>query len=181
MALTDLLIDKKDFEAYVQVSEFGNDVKSLDPHILNAQNLDIAPVLGEVFFADLIENKDEQIYQELLNGKRYETETGNGKYVQFSGLKVAIVWFAMARKRANGNIIDSGWGMVEKTNEFSQPVSAARINQTVIAAESAGQKYLNDAIAFLKTNAATYPKFETECTASRKPRRRIKIKAISRI
>jgi hypothetical protein len=173
-----LLISRIDFLPYVQTTDVGNDEKLLHPHILNAQLLDIMPVLGGVFFTDLLNNADDDKYKKLLNGGTY---TINNKDVIFTGLKAAIVWYAIARKRSNANAIDTGFGLVIKTSEFSTPVPSKQIDSMVQAAQSAGYAYMKEVIDFLNVSKDTYPLWIVECNKETKMRKSQRMKPISRL
>jgi hypothetical protein len=162
----------------VQTTDVGSDEKLLHPHILNAQMLDIMPALGNVFFTDLLNNTDDDKYKALLNGGTY---TINKKDVIFTGLKAAIVWYAIARKRRNANAIDTGFGMVTKTSEFSTPVPTKQIDSMVTEAQSAGYAYMKEVIDFLNASKATYPLWITDCKKETKMRRSQRMNPISRL
>lgn len=173
-----LLISRADFLTYVQTTDVGNDEKYLHPHIINAQLLDIKPTLGSAFFTDLLNNADDDKYKTLLNGTTY---TLNEKEVVFTGLKAAIVWYAVARKRRNANAIDTGFGLATKTSEFSQPVPSKQIDAMVQEAQSAGYAYLQEVIDFLNTNKADYPIWTPSCSMELKRRKSHRMNSISRL
>lgn len=160
------LITRADFEKYVQISELGNDAKTLDVHIVNAQNIDIKQALGNALWTDIEANptSTNPDYVTLLNGGVYEHD---GFDYSFSGLKAAIVMFAMARRRIGSGSIDSPWGMVQKTSEYSQPVSSAVRQQMVDSARSMASAYMDEVLEYLKRKSADYPLF-TECKTQRK-------------
>lgn len=157
-----LLIDKTDFIPFVQISEYGNDVKRLNPHILNAQNLDCKFVLGNIFWTDIITNPLN--YDELLNGGTYQDKDGND--ISFSGLKAAIVWYSVARLRVDANSINSAWGQVQKTSDYSQPISTTTLNQQIAQAENNGQSYIRDVVDYLNIKSEDYPLWNTSCNLS---------------
>ena len=152
------LVTRTDFEKYVQLAELGTDARTLDVHVLNAQNIDVKQAIGNILFTDIEANTSS--YTDLLNGGVYTYE---GKDYSFEGLKAAIVMFAMARRRIASGAIDSPWGMVQKTSEFSQPVSSATRQQQVDEARSIAMAYLNECILFLKRNATDYPLLTNCC------------------
>jgi hypothetical protein len=172
-----LLIDKTDFAPFVQIAEYGNDAKRLNPHILNAQNLDCKFVFGNRFWTDIITNPTN--YDELLNGGTYQDSDGND--ISFSGLKAAIVWYSVARLRVDSNSINSPWGQVQKTSEYSQPVSTTTLNQQIAQAENNGQAYLRDVVEYLKIKESTYPLWNASCDTSTSLKSSNRFTPVSRI
>lgn len=170
------LVTRTDFEKYVQIAELGNDARTLDVHIVNAQSVDLKQIFGNAFWTDLEANYDQAPYEELLNGGIY---TSDGFDYSFAGLKAAIVMYAMARRRMNSGAIDSPWGMVQKTSEFSQPVSSATRQMMVDEARSLGSAYLNECIQYIERNINSFPLYSA-CTKV-KSKGAVRISSISRI
>lgn len=170
------LVTRADFEKYVQLSELGNDARTLDVHILNAQNIDLKQVFGNAFWTDLEANSIEENYETLLNGGTYTV--GDSEY-SFAGLKAAIVMFTMARRRIASGAIDSPWGMVQKTSEFSQPVSTATRQMMVDEARSMATAYLSECIQYIENNISDFPKYSA--CAKVKNHGAIRMNPISRI
>lgn len=155
-----LLIGKGDFEPYVQVSTNLKDDRFLAPHILQAQNLDVKPVLGNPLWTDLLKNYTTDDYQTLLNGGEY---TAEGLEVSFQGLKAAIASFAYARYIYARNAVDTPFGMVTKTSEYTQAVDLKTLTQVANFARNSGEQYLQECLNFLSLNLTTYPLFEEAC------------------
>lgn len=171
------LVTRSDFEALVQLSELGNDAKTLNPHIVNAQNIDLKQALGNALWSDIEANptNTDPDYVKLLGGGEY---TYQDRTYTFSGLKAAIVMYAMARRRASSGSVDTAWGMVQKTSEYSQPVSSAVRQQMVDEARSLAVAYLQECLEYLDRNAESYPLY-SPCTKS-KVRGQVTLKPISR-
>jgi len=117
--LTTKLITKADIKQYKQISETAfSDV--FDSIILETQIQDIAPLLGEALFNDLMINTDD--YDALLDGGAY---TYNNLTYQNYGLKAVIAYYFYARYQMFGNITDTPFSLVEKLDNEgkSQQVS----------------------------------------------------------
>lgn len=162
----DILIGKGDIEAYAQVSILANVEKQLNHYILAAQNLDVKPFLGNAFWTDLMEKHREDPYKLLLSGGTY---TYNDVIYSFSGLKAAIASYTYSRYVLTRNAQDTAFGIVNKTTDFSEPVSDKYLSLISNQHKMAGQAYLNEVDEFLKRNLSDYPLYKTEsCNEGKK-------------
>lgn len=170
------LVTRTDFEKYVQISELGNDARTLDVHIVNAQNVDLKQIFGNAFWTDLEAKYNTTPYSTLLDGGVY---TVDGFDYSFSGLKAVIVMYAMARRRLNSGAIDAPWGMVQKTSEFSQPVSSATRQMMVDEARSLASAYLSECLQYIERNISDFPLYSA-CSKA-KSKGAVRLSPISRI
>jgi len=113
------LITRSDIAKYKQISKTPHDEK-LNEQILDAQMLDIAPLLGERLYNKLLNNTDG--YTDLLEGVTYVYDSEN---YQCYGLKMVICYYAYARYMMFSSVIDTPFSVVEKLNDNSRPVEAA--------------------------------------------------------
>lgn len=110
------LLTRSDIARYRQIAKTSNDDK-LNEMILDAQLLDLQPLLGERLFNELTDKPDEHI--ELLNGGIYEH---NGISYTNYGLKMVLAYFAYARYVMFGSVTDTPFSVVEKLNSDSRPL-----------------------------------------------------------
>lgn len=155
-----LLISVDDMRAFAQMAVNSRDEVMVQPHILSAQNKDVAPVLGNALYTDLIENRNDAKYTKLLNGGTYVV---GGVTLSFQGLRAAIACFAFAHYKMFSNAVDTPFGTVTKTSESSEPADAKIILAIASGKRSEGSLYLTECLRFLKENPDTYPLFETGC------------------
>lgn len=160
MEQLNLLIGKSDIEPYAHVSMNLKDEKYLAPSILQAQNLDIKPVFGNVFWTDLLINVNDDNYQSLLNGGEYSKD---GKTYMFQGLKAAIACFTYARYVYSRNIVDTPFGMVQKNSDYSTPADTKALTQIGSFARNSGEQYLQESLKYVKDNIALFPVFADNC------------------
>lgn len=113
-----LLITRNDIARYRQVSKTPNDAK-LNEMILDAQMLDLQPLIGERLYNKILTSPTE--YEALLEGGIYEVD-GIG-YTSY-GLKMVLAYFAYARYMMFSGFIDTPFSVVEKLNPDSMPVDA---------------------------------------------------------
>ena len=109
------LITRNDIAKYRQISKSPNDAK-LNEMILDAQMLDLQPLLGESLYNKILASPDE--YNELLEEGSYEYE--DISYTNY-GLKMVLVYFAYARHIMFSSVVDTAYSVVEKLNDNSRP------------------------------------------------------------
>ena len=110
-----LLITRSDIARYRQIAKTPHNDK-LNEMILDAQLLDIQPLLGENLYNKLIALTDG--YEELLEGGIYEHD--GISYTNY-GLKMALAYFAYARYMMFSSVTDTPFSVVEKLNDNSRP------------------------------------------------------------
>jgi len=155
MPYLDLLIDKSHIKQFAQMSKHLNEEDQLQHHIRAAQNVDIEPVLGNVFFFDMIENRDDAKYTLLLNGGSYDFDN---KTYHFMGLRAALACYAYGRYVLTSNIVNTPFGTQTKQNaEYAMPVSSKQLQEAAQEKKSEALKYLSDCLLFLNRKASDYP------------------------
>lgn len=112
------LITRSDIARYKQISKTPHDDK-LNEQILDAQLLDIQPLLGETLFNKIVANPD--AYDDLLNGGIYEHK--GISYTNY-GLKMVLAYFAYSRYVMFSSAIDTPFSLTEKLNDNSRPIEA---------------------------------------------------------
>lgn len=116
--LLNKLITRADISAVKQISEtIYDDV--LDSIIIDTQINDIQPLLGEFLFNAVLDAPED--FQDLLNGSSYP-------YLDMTfqnyGLKNVICFYAYARLKMFGSVIDTPFSTIEKLEGAdSRPIS----------------------------------------------------------
>ncbi|PZR24449.1 MAG: hypothetical protein DI539_00290 [Flavobacterium psychrophilum] len=113
------LITRNDIAKYRQISKSPNDAK-LNEMILDAQMLDLQPLIGESLYNKLLSTPEE--YQDLLEGGIYEEEGID--YTNY-GLKMVLAYFAYARHIMFSSVTDTAYSVVEKLNDNSRPADVS--------------------------------------------------------
>lgn len=132
------------------------DQSRVNTYIIEAQENDLRPVLGDALYKDFIDNQSLTKYTELLRGKSY---TVNGFAIDFPGVKPMLAYFTLARIVANNQMNITSYGIVQKTVNESQPVEQAGVKALVTELRSVAVSYQNRLIQFLKANTSTYPQY----------------------
>jgi hypothetical protein len=112
------LITRNDIAKYRQVSKTPNDDK-LNEMILDAQILDLQPLLGESLYNKILANPTD--HEELLTGGVYEID--GISYTNY-GLKMVLAYFTYARHVMFSSVTDTPYSVVEKLADNSRPVEA---------------------------------------------------------
>jgi hypothetical protein len=156
-----LLINRTDITPYAQVALHAREDDTLHSHILASQNVDIRPVLGDVFWTDIVNNYLNPNYKTLLDGGTYVNSDGNT--VTFQGLKASIACFTYARYILHKNAVDTPYGMVAKVSEYSEQTDSKLIISIASEKRNEGGLYLQDTITYLRENVSLYPLYGNKC------------------
>lgn len=81
---------------------------------------DLSEVLGGAFYFDVINNKDDAEYQELLNGGTYVFNSNTYKH---AGLKSLVADYTYSRYLYVANINHTPFGMTQKNGQDSEAVN----------------------------------------------------------
>lgn len=174
-----LLINRNDMVPYCQVAIHSREEEMLQPHILASQLVDIKHALGNALYTDLIVNRYDDKYKLLLDGGTYTNQNNN--VVTFQGLKASLSCYTYARYMLSKNAVDTPFGMVAKTNEYSEKADASIIQSIISAKRSEATAYLNECIEYIKNNIDTYTLFQTDCSYKSQGRLIHKLNSASRI
>lgn len=117
--ISEKLVTREDIAQYKQISKTPNDAK-LNECIVDAQLIDIAPLLGEKLFNKIMAAPED--YQDLLEGGDY---TYSGITYKNYGLKAVISYFVYARYKMFGSDIDTPFSSVQKLSDNSTPTPEA--------------------------------------------------------
>ncbi len=153
----DLLITLDDIRAVKQVSQNISSVDRMQPFIQEAQIFDLKNKLGPVFYQDLITNKGQQIYIDILNGLVY-TNTQN-HVVSFGGIKQALAYYTYARFILEAQDTVTAAGVVRKVIEGSEPVSEKTLVAKSLRSKNSADAILDDVIVYLNQKTTIYTKW----------------------
>src|SRR4051812_15981545 len=109
-----VLITKNDFKDIRKISQ-NISLEKLNPYILEAQEFDLKPILGQELYYDLVADYDSspslEKYFDLYHGSTYTC--GNSTYTH-NGLVPAICYFAYSRYVLDAGITDTPSGLKQK-------------------------------------------------------------------
>lgn len=161
-----------------EVKEYGRamsqhvDKKVLEALIQETENMDIRPVLGAVFFQNLVEaDREEPFVKLLLNGGYYPyvyDPTFDATFQQeaivldahFQGLKSAVAYYVQAKLfKTNDNQI-TRFGVMQKDSEYGTRPSFAERNAQYNDLCAIADQYLCDTLEYLSIYRERYPLYE---------------------
>lgn len=152
------LIQRNDIAKYRQLSRTPNNDK-LNEMILDAQLLDLQPLLGEKLYNKILSAPED--HEELLTGGIYEHK--GISYTNY-GLSMVLSYFAYARYVMFSSVTDTPFSVVEKLNTDSRPVEAST-KKTIYSLnrDAAIQLWENVRNYLIRTN---YPGFKATTATS---------------
>jgi hypothetical protein len=158
------IITQSTFDGYEDLS-VNIEATRLNVFIKKAQDLDLKPFFGNVFFYDLIKNLDEdgQILTkvrrinilELIDGTEYTDRHGNLLY--FDGIKPALVYWTFARFIEADSVRYTATGPVIKHHDQADNLTSGRIAKLVAQQRSVANAHANDIVQFLDAKREVYP------------------------
>lgn len=157
------LIQLSDVATFKGLSMNINKEKEFNPHVIEAQEFDLRPFMGESFYLEFMDEFDgspslgEQKWQNLFNGCRY---TYNGKQYEHQGIKAVLVYHSVARYRSEANSIDTPHGIVTKQTPYSDPVSNATVTRLVQQARAGATAHQERVDCFLRRFPLLYPNYD---------------------
>lgn len=162
-----LLINKNDFKEFKQISK-GRDIELIEQYVTEAQDIDIRSLICDKFYFDILKNWQLPAYQKLIHGETYTDE--DGVEIEYKGLKPVLVYYAYSRYCMRGSVVDTAFGMVQKTNENSQPISGVEKRDMRDTSIHTALRYWLDVKKYLKEKEETFPKWSecNECKSSSK-------------
>lgn len=170
--VNELLITFNDFQVYKDISININKSKDLEPYILQAQRMDLQPILGAAFYYDVIQKTLYPVgspttgeYNNLVDGVVYNDGTND---IQYYGLKPLIVYYSYARFIDNNDFRVTKFGNTVKQTDYSQTASSGMTQKHVNSARSAAKFYQTNLIDYLCNNSSSYPLFKGVTSSAKK-------------
>jgi len=155
------LITITDIQTLKPLSSNTDITKKVNPFILEAQRMDLRPILGDEFYlaleADVLASPSLVTYTDLWNGSNYTI--GTKTYINY-GLKAVLIYYSYARYLNRSNTNSTAFGMVKKSNPDSEPLSEKTLSRLVAQAISGAKLYENNVKKYLDNNASTYPLYD---------------------
>lgn len=156
------LITQSDIQKFHPIGDIPQG--RIDPFIISAQELDLKPVLNESLYYDFITKYNASSdpmftpYQNLLNGTTYEY---SDQTIQYPGIKPMLVAYTMSRFIPMNQVNITRYGIVNKKNDQSEPVSTTQLTYIVNNLRAQATAYQNQLEKFLLQNQTTYPLYGT--------------------
>lgn len=127
--------------------------------IQEAQNIDMRTQLGDALFAAIFAEGATSTRIDALLEPRTFSGCGCDAYRIHFGLRKVLCYYAYARIVKTGTNVQTRYGMVAKTDEYSDHTS---LKERVAAADDAlatADAYMKDVIDYITANKDTYPEY----------------------
>ncbi len=155
-----LLITLSDIQQFKSISDNINSFSDLEPYILEAQDFDLRPFLGDGMFKDLVNDFNDSpsltLFGDLFNGKEYEV---NGIEYFHKGLKAILIFHSYARYAANANVKSTPSGFMQKTSQYSDGVDPATIARIIKTARTGATSHEDRVRHYLSSFPNEFPKW----------------------
>lgn len=156
------LITLDDIKTYKPLSINLNEVKKVNPYILEAQQFDLKKLIGSKLYVDILRDYNEtpslSQYSDLFNGSTYQYE---GNTYSHEGLKMVLIYFSYARIVFNSNFEATAHGTRVKKEEYSEPVNRHELKWLQDQANSGAMSYWEEVEKFICRNIEDYPLYRT--------------------
>lgn len=120
--------------------------------IVEAEDLDVRPVLGDRLFLYIYENQsDIEVVNNILNGTVYKY---NGNTYLFYGLKTAIAYYAYARLIVGGDIEVTRSGLRSRDSDYSHQVPMEERQQVSRECSAIADRHMNQLLDYIKRTDA---------------------------
>lgn len=153
-----LLISKADFTSDKLIPQ-ATDTERVNKSIRDAQQFDLRPALGDAMYYDLVSKIDDSGYDAkydlLMGGEEYRDSQGNT--IIFSGLRMALKYWAYARYLSAQQINVTTHGIRIKENDFSQNADAKSVGSEITLARNGAAAYFEEAKKYLDKKADDFP------------------------
>lgn len=163
------IITKEQIAEFKQLTVNMNEVKLLNQYIVEAQEFDLRPFLGDglymALYDDYFNSPSLETYSDLYNGSTY---TFNGKTYKHEGIVSVLAYYSYARYLSDSNVKSTATGMRTKVNEFSEPISSQDVSRMMSQARSGGVVYQERVKLFLDRNYLSYPLWEIGASKGRR-------------
>lgn len=159
-----LLISKADFAGRIDISANLSDAK-LNPQIQLAQDLDLAPLMGDSFYFNTLFVSENEPYLTLINGGVY---TKDDIDINFEGLKTVLVYFTGARliRKLDSHITPNA--IMQKRNEFSDHVELKEKIFDANQLENIALAYWTKLINYIENEPSQFPLWKNNCGCTNK-------------
>ena len=134
------------------------DEQLADTCITEAQNVDLRSQLGDTLWSVLFTEGQSQRIVRLLDGCEFEQCGCNTTRLHF-GLRRVLCYYAYARIVRSGTNVQTRFGMVAKTDEYSERTSLKERVAVASDALATADRYMADVVEFLRVNASDYPEY----------------------
>tara|TARA_R110000803_G_scaffold52326_2_gene107752 strand:- start:18165 stop:18674 length:510 start_codon:yes stop_codon:yes gene_type:complete len=141
------------------------DAAEFDPYIVEAEEVDIKLILGNVLFTDLVNNltSSDPNYVFLLDGGSY----ADGSYTyEIKGLRYALEYYALARYMENP-YIHTQTGFTNHSDEFGTKPTKSELDKLANNVRSVAWSVMDDIKKYLNAKNSDFPLWNCDSQGNR--------------
>lgn len=172
-----ILLTAEELRSIIDVSLSSKDLTVVDRAIRDAQNADLAPLLGFNFYSSIIQDPSTPAMVALLDGGTYEFI---GRQFFNPGIKVVLANYAYPRYVMANAQKDTPFGMVQKQMQESEAISTARLKEIGKEHKQVAYQYWAQVQLFLDRNTETYEHWLSDCLLGEKDKSVFRIRKINK-
>lgn len=140
------LITPDEIGKYGRPMSAKTDADKLTAYIVEAEQMNVKPVLGDELFLSILAKGDEdELFGILLSGGTYESE---GRLYSFAGLKAAMSYYVFAKYLMVGDFNATRFGISIKEDNYSSHISSSERSNAYSDTLEVANCYLQDCVTF---------------------------------
>ncbi len=167
----ELLINKDIASKHLQIAIGSNEIE-FAKYVAEAQELDLRPLFNEIFFNEILKNKDTLEWEGLFKGGSYEYE---GNTYSHTGIEKVLSYFTYARYILKSNITDSSFGFTIKKTPNSEPLPLQERRNFYNSYKKDANSFFVEVQKYIQRNPEIFGEF---CDSAAECEDRIKSKSI---
>lgn len=137
-----------------ELSQYGRPISSktdedkLNAYIIEAEQMNIKPVLGDSLFLSILgKGEEDEEIRTLLNGGTYQSKDS---IYSFAGLKSAMSYYVYAKYLMVGDFNATRFGVMMKEDSYSSHISSAERSNAYSDTLEVANCYLQDCVTYCK-------------------------------
>ena len=140
------LITPEEVGKYGRPISVKTDEDKLTAYIIEAEQMNVKPVLGDELFLSILEKgDDDEKFCLLLSVGTYSSE---GKLYSFAGLKAALSYYVFAKYLMVGDFNATRFGITMKEDSYSAHISSAERSNAYSDTLEVANCYLQDCVSY---------------------------------
>ena len=157
------MITATEIREYLQLSKNVKD-EEVAKYVVEAQELDIKPFLGEKFYYDFITNYlTNTDYTKLFEGGTYSPDS-DGYLVSFTGIKKLLCYYTYNRFLVGNNEQLTRTGFVEKATPQSLAIDHANLLKKSSAILTTANQFKESTVNYIEKNVDLFPLYPKKQT-----------------
>ncbi len=143
-----LLINEADLRSRCRLFSTNITWERIEPSVLEAQQIEIKPQVGDTLFVELLKKGDQEPYRTLLDGGEYRG--CNGQTNVFDGLKTALAYYVYGRLITSSVNYLGTTGLRTATDSTAVKAEYEERERVRLDVRRMAESYMHDAMTYAK-------------------------------